>query len=62
MQISVKVFANSKRSRLEKGTLADLYAYVNQPALDGRANEAVVEALAGYYGVKKYQIKLMRGQ
>jgi uncharacterized protein YggU (UPF0235/DUF167 family) len=60
----VKVFAhpNSKNPRIDKDLMGDLHVYVNAPPLEGRANEAVIEALAKYLKVKKYQVSLKSGQ
>lgn len=32
------------------------------PALDGRANKAVVEVLAEFYKVKKSSVRIIRGE
>lgn len=62
MQILVKVHANSKKSGLIKRTDFGLEVYVREPALEGKANEAVKDALARHFGVKRYQVRLVRGQ
>ena len=61
MKISVSVHPNSKKPRIVKNILGSLSAYVNQPANDGRANEAVIAALAKYFEVKKSAILLVSG-
>jgi uncharacterized protein (TIGR00251 family) len=61
MQLTVIVHPNSKRPRIDKDLLGTLNVYVSAPPLEGRANEAVIEALAEYFKVKKYQIELVRG-
>jgi hypothetical protein len=35
---------------------------VREPAADGRANDAVVEALAGHFGVPKSAITIVHGR
>lgn len=62
MTISVIVHPNSKAPRVEKDLLGDLHVYANEPPLKGRANEAVIEALAKHFKVKRYQISLLRGR
>jgi hypothetical protein len=62
MKIEVIAHPNSKRPRVEKDLLGTFHIYVNQPALEGKANLAVIEALAGYFKVKKYEIRLIRGE
>lgn len=62
MQINVIAHPNSKKPRVEKDLLGNLDVYVSAPPLGGRANEAVIKALAEYFKIKRYQISLIRGQ
>ena len=62
MIIKVIAHPNSKNPRVEKDLFGDLRVYVKEPALEGRANEAVIVSLAEYFGVKKYQVLMVRGQ
>lgn len=61
MKISVIVHPNSKKERIEKDLLGELHVYVNQPPLGGKANKAVIEALADYFKTGKSNIKLISG-
>lgn len=61
MKIEVIVHPNSKRPRVDKDLLGALHIYVSEPPLDGRANLAVIEALASHFNIKRYQIKLLKG-
>lgn len=61
MNIQVIVHPNSKKPRIEKDLLGTLHVYVNQPPLEGKANTAVLEALADYFGIKKNCIQLVSG-
>lgn len=61
MKISISVHPNSKKPRIVKNILGSLNVYVNQLAIDGRANEAVIEALAKYFEVKKSAVQLVSG-
>lgn len=61
MKISVIVHPNSKKPRIEKDLLSTLHVYVNQPPLEGKANQATIESLAQYFQVSKSQIKLIQG-
>ena len=61
MKVTVIVHPNSKKPRVEKDLLGTLNVYVGQPPLEGRANEAVIEALAEHFKVKKYQVTLVTG-
>lgn len=62
MQITVTIKPNSKH-REEVVAVGDdsLTVYTKEPALEGRANEAVVRLLAKYYGVPKSQVRIVRG-
>ena len=61
MKISVIVHPNAKHPRIEKDLLGVLHVYVHAPPLEGKANTAVVEALAGYFDVKKGNIVMRSG-
>ena len=61
MEIKIIVHPNSKKPRVEKDLLGDLHIYVKEPPFDGRANEAVIEDLAEYFKVKKYEVSLVKG-
>ena len=62
MNITITAHPNSKKPRIEKDLFGQLHVYVSQPPLEGRANEAVILALADYFKVKKYQEQLVRGE
>lgn len=61
MKISVIVHPNAKKPRIEKDLLDTLHIYVNQPPLEGKANNAVIEALVKYFKVKRNQVFLESG-
>ena len=62
MKISVIAHPNSKKVRVEKDLLNTLHIYVSQPPLEGKANKAIIEALAKYYHAKKGNIILLSGE
>ena len=62
MRIEVIAHPNSKRPRVEKDLLDTLHVYVSQPPLEGRANMAVIEALAKYFGVKRNFVQFISGK
>lgn len=63
MRISITVKPGSKKGPLvQQGLLGDLLVYVREPALDGKANKAVVELLAKHYAVSKSSVTILRGQ
>ncbi|HUW22202.1 MAG TPA: DUF167 domain-containing protein [Candidatus Bathyarchaeia archaeon] len=62
MKISVIVHPNSKNPRIEKDLMSVLHIYVKAPPLEGKANKAVIEALAIFFKTKKGKIILKRGE
>jgi uncharacterized protein YggU (UPF0235/DUF167 family) len=62
MKLTVFAHPNSKKPRVEKDLFGSLHVYVNQPPLEGKANRAVIEALAGYLKIAKSKISLVRGE
>lgn len=61
MKISVIVHPNSKKEKIEKDLLDNLHVYVNQPPLEGKANKAVISALADYFKITKSNVNLISG-
>lgn len=61
MRISVVAHPNSKNRKIEKDLLGALHVYVSEPPLEGKANKAVIEALADYFKVKKGQVVFVSG-
>jgi len=61
MIVNVKVVPNAKRNKIieENGKLK---VYLNAPAVDGKANQALVEFLAEHYNVKRRQVTIIRGE
>ncbi|MCX5749691.1 MAG: DUF167 domain-containing protein [Candidatus Saganbacteria bacterium] len=60
-RINVKVIPNAKKQRIIEEE-KQLKIYVNAPALEGKANEAVIEALMEHFKIKKKQIKILSGE
>lgn len=62
MKIAVHVKPNSKKGPLVQPDLfGNLLVFVREPAVDGKANRAVVELLADYFKLPKTNITLIRG-
>ena len=63
MIINIRVKPGSKKGPLVQPNLIDdtLVVYVREPAVDGKANKAVVALLAEYYGVPKSRVEITRG-
>jgi uncharacterized protein (TIGR00251 family) len=62
MKISIIAHPNAKKPRIEKDLLGTLHAYVNEPPLEGKANKAIIEALAKYYKVNNNSVILVSGE
>lgn len=66
MKIRVRVKPNSKKGPMvtessdEIGEILEIFT--REPAVDGRANLAVQEILAEFYGVSKSKISLRKGK
>lgn len=61
MRVSVLVVPNAKRNDVvEEGD--HLRVYVRAPPVKGKANEAVIEVLAEFFGVKKSDIRIISGE
>jgi uncharacterized protein len=56
----IKVIPNARKSsvELEDGRLK---VKVSAPAVDGKANEAVIKALADHFKVRTSQVKIVKG-
>ncbi len=61
MRISVKVKANSKQERVEKIDDENFLVRVKAKPADGKANEAVIKALADHFDTARSNIVLLKG-
>ena len=61
MKITVKVTANSKKPRIEKQEDGSYRIYVRAQAIEGKANEDVIESFAEYFGVSKSKLEIIKG-
>lgn len=61
MKLAVIAHPNAKKPRIETDLLGTLHVYVSEPPLEGKANVAVIVALATYCKVKKGDIRLLSG-
>ena len=58
--IKIKVIPKSKNNRVEKrGEL--IYVRTTAPAIDGKANAALLPVLARFLDVKHYDLKIVKG-
>lgn len=61
MMISVLVKPNSKENSVSEGAAGDFLVKVKAPPEGGKANEAVVKAIADYFGVSGSRVSIIRG-
>ena len=62
MILKVRVVPRSSRSAVLEVNGGALRAYVTRPAHDGQANAQLLELLADYLKVKKYQLTIVSGE
>ncbi len=60
-KIAVTVKPNAKKAEVTKLSDAEYRVAVRPPAQDGKANEAVIDLLADYFGIAKSALKIIRG-
>lgn len=61
MRVEVKVKPGSKKPGIENEA-GQLVVRVREQAREGAANDAVIRALAGHFGVPPSSVELIRGQ
>lgn len=61
MKISVVASPGKKKARVEKLAPNTYAVSVKEPAKDGRANWAIIETLAEYFGIAKSRIRMITG-
>jgi len=62
MIVEVRVKPSSKIGpQVQLGLDRSLLVYVREPAIDGKANQAVIKILADYYKVSKSRVKFISG-
>ena len=61
MKLQIAVKPNARRAGVEKLADGTYRVSVNAPPREGRANEAVIEALADFFGVPKSSIRIVMG-
>ncbi len=61
MKISVKAKPNSREEKVEKTDENHYNVWVKEPPMNGKANEAVRNALAVYFKTSSSSIKIISG-
>ncbi len=58
---AIRVTPRAKQNKVQPQADGSLKVYVTAPPEDGRANEAVVETIAQWLGVKRRDVEIIRG-
>ncbi len=61
MNITVKVIPRARQTKIV-AEQDKLKIYVHEPAVDGKANKAVIKSIAEYYNVKKSAVTILKGE
>ena len=60
-RVEIKVIPNAHKDKVVTEE-SRLKVYVTAPAMDGKANKAAVEVLSEYFGLKKKDIHIVKGE
>lgn len=60
MRIEVKVVPGAKKN-LWKEEAGHYKVYLHAPAVEGKANQALIDFLAEHFSVKKTQVEIIKG-
>jgi uncharacterized protein len=61
MLISIRVIPGAKQNRVVREQ-DRLKVYLTAPAIEGRANEALIKVLADHLQVRKSEVRIIRGE
>lgn len=61
MQYSIRVKPGSRKGPLVEADAEGLIVFVKERAVDGAANDGVIAALAGHFGVPPRDVTILRG-
>jgi uncharacterized protein (TIGR00251 family) len=61
MILNIKVIPNAKKQQIKKDGQI-LKVYLNAPAVEGKANKALIEFLARHFSVRKSSVKITKGE
>ena len=62
VNLKIKVIANAKINGLEEYADDILKLRINKPAVDGKANKAIMEYLSSQFEVPKSNITILKGE
>lgn len=61
MKLAIKVKPHAKKTAVEQQPDGSFIVRVKEPATEGKANEAVIEAIAEFFKAPKRTVKIVRG-
>lgn len=61
MTITVHAKPSAREEKVEKISETEYRVSVKEPPVQGRANAAIIKALAGYFGVSPSQVQIVHG-
>jgi uncharacterized protein (TIGR00251 family) len=61
VRITVRIKPNAKTQTVEKLPDGEFLVRVKAPAKEGRANDALIKALSGYFDIPKSRISIASG-
>ena len=62
MKIDIRVRPNAKQNKVGGEIAGRLIVFVQAPAIDGKANDAVAKVLAEHFEVRARDIEIIRGE
>ena len=62
MIVDIRVRPNAKQNKVGGEIVGRLIVFVQAPAIDGKANEAVTKVLAKHFEVRPRDIKILKGE
>lgn len=62
MIVDIRVRPNAKQNKVGGEIAGRLIVFVQAPAIDGKANDAIAKVLAEHFEVRSRDIKIIRGE
>ncbi|MFH1288255.1 MAG: DUF167 domain-containing protein [bacterium] len=60
-KLNIKVIPNARKNSISEDN-GIFKVRVTAPAVDGKANKAIIEVLSEFYGVKKRDVRIIHGE
>lgn len=62
MTVSCKIIPNAKQNKITVLSDGCFKIHLTAPAVEGKANKALIKILADYFGVAKSYVQIIRGE